>query len=104
MRWPRACRQRLLDERCPGAPITGENMINRFFEQDLKVVNVGLASFAESIGQAGGMALHLDWRPPASGNRETGMRLAMLVRDPEVEAANKTAHERFLSAQPILLS
>ena len=30
-------------------------------------------------------------RPPASGNRETGMRLAQLVNHPAVESANKVA-------------
>ena len=78
-------------------------MINKLFEQELEVINVGLSSFADSIQQTGGKALHLDWRPPASGNRETGMQLAMLINDPEVEAANGIAHERFLSAQPILI-
>lgn len=78
-------------------------MVNKLFEQDLQVINVGLSSFADAIQQTGGTSLQLDWRPPASGNRETGMSLAMLVNDPKVEAANRTAHERFLSAQPILL-
>ncbi|HLF74929.1 MAG TPA: DUF1116 domain-containing protein [Anaerolineales bacterium] len=78
-------------------------MINQLFEQELQVINVGLPSFAESIQQTGGKAIHLDWRPPASGDRETGMRLAMLVNAPEVEAANRTAYDRFLSAQPVLM-
>ena len=78
-------------------------MVNKLFEQELQVVNVGLSSFADSIQQTGGKSLQLDWRPPASGNRETGMSLAMLVNDPDVEAANRTAYERFLSAQPILM-
>jgi hypothetical protein len=78
-------------------------MINKLFEQELQVINVGLASFAGSIQQAGGKASQLDWRPPASGDRETGSRLAMLVNDPEVEGANTIAHERFLSAQPVLM-
>src|SRR5687767_13606102 len=73
-------------------------MINKLFEQELQVINVGLASFADSIQQTGGKSLQLDWRPPASGNREIGMSLAMLVNDAEVEAANRIAHERFLSA------
>ena len=78
-------------------------MINKLFEQELQVINVGLASFADSIQQTGGKSLQLDWRPPASGNREIGMSLAMLVNDAEVEAANRIAHERFLSAQPMLV-
>jgi hypothetical protein len=77
-------------------------MVNKLFEQDLQVINIGLASFAESIQQTGGQAVQLDWRPPAAGDRETGMRLAMQVSDPAVEEANRTAFERFLSAQPVL--
>lgn len=77
-------------------------MVKELFEQELQVINVGLSSFADSIQQTGGKALHLDWRPPAAGDRETGMRLARLVNAPEVEAANRMAHERFLSAQPVL--
>lgn len=78
-------------------------MVNKLFEQDLQVINVGLASFADAIQQTGGKSLQLDWRPPASGNREAGMSLAVLINDPKVEAANRTAHERFLSAQPVLV-
>ena len=78
-------------------------MVNKLFKQELQVINVGLSSFADSIQQTGGKAIHLDWRPPASGNRDVGMKLAALVNDPEVEAANRIAYERFLSAQPILI-
>ncbi|HEY5731887.1 MAG TPA: DUF1116 domain-containing protein [Anaerolineales bacterium] len=78
-------------------------MINKLFEQDLQVINVGLSSFADSIQQTGGKSLQLDWRPPASGNREIGMNLAVTVNDPMIEEANRTAHDRFLSAQPILM-
>jgi len=78
-------------------------MVNKLFEQELQVINVGLSSFAESIQQTGGKSLQLDWRPPASGDRGIGMKLALRVNDPQVEAANRTAHERFLSAQPILM-
>jgi len=77
-------------------------MVNTLFEQDLQVINVGLSSFAESIQQTGGKSLQLDWRPPAAGNRETGMSLALLVNNERVEAANRMAFERFMSAQPVL--
>jgi len=78
-------------------------MVNQLFEQKLQVINVGLSSFAESIEQTGGKTIQLDWRPPAAGNKEIGARLAILVNNPDVEAANRTAHERFLFAQPILI-
>ena len=69
-------------------------MVNKLFEQDLQVINVGLSSFADSIQQTGGKSLQLDWRPPAAGDRKIGVRLAMLVNDPKVEAANRTAHRK----------
>ena len=31
------------------------------------------------------------------------LKLARLINDPAVEAANRTAYERFLAAQPILI-
>lgn len=77
-------------------------MIHQLFEQDLQVINVGLASFADSIRQTGGKVVQLDWRPPAAGKREVGAQLARLINDPQVEAANRLAHDRFLSAQPVL--
>lgn len=79
-------------------------MNNKLFEQQLQVVNVGLSSFADSIRQTGGTALNLEWRPPAEGNRELGMRLAALVNETRVEAANAEAYKRFLEAQPVLVS
>ena len=78
-------------------------MVNKLFQQDLQVINVGLSSFADSIQQTGGKSLQLDWRPPAAGNRDMGVQLARLINDPTVEAANRTAHERFLSARPVLV-
>ena len=78
-------------------------MINKLFEQDLQVINIGLSSFADAIQQTGGKSLQLDWRPPAMGDKGTGLQLAKLVNQPEVEAANRTALDRFMSAQPVLM-
>ena len=77
-------------------------MINKLFEQNLQVINIGLTSFAAAIDQSGGNSLQLDWRPPALGDKYTGRQLAKLVNRPEVEAANQIAFERFMSAQPVL--
>jgi hypothetical protein len=73
------------------------------FESELRVVNVGLQSFADNLTLAGGAATHLQWRPPAAGDVETGLALARLVGDPAVEDANTVAFERYLSAQPVLV-
>ena len=64
------------------------------------VLNLGVGAFAGAIRAAGGTAVDVDWRPPAGGSREAGMELASLVSHPRIEAANRTAFERFLAAEP----
>ncbi|WP_140920908.1 YlbE family protein [Limnobaculum xujianqingii] len=77
--------------------------MNQLFSQPLKVVNAGLASFADNLQQAGGEVINLSWQPPAMGNIKAGMDLAWLMRHPLVEQANKQAFEQYLSAQPALV-
>lgn len=73
------------------------------FAQDLRVVNVGLAGFADNIVAAGGSATQLAWAPPAGADAAVGWTLANLIGDPAVEAANEVAYQRYLAAQPRLL-
>lgn len=73
------------------------------FEQDLKVVNVGLQSFAANIGAAGGQVTHLTWAPPAGADAALGWTLANMIGDPRIDQANRTAYERYLAAQPRLV-
>jgi hypothetical protein len=42
----------------------------RLFASDLKVVNVGSASFTEALLAQGVQVRQVDWRPPAGGDRE----------------------------------
>lgn len=42
--------------------------MNTLFNQPLKVVNAGLAGFANNIQKVGGDAIALSWQPPALGN------------------------------------
>lgn len=77
-------------------------MISDLFQKPLQVINVGLSSFADSIKAAGGSVLHLDWTPPAEGDRDAGTALAWLVNHPVIEQANQTALERFFAASPVV--
>ncbi len=77
-------------------------MMQALFQEKLHVLNVGLSSFTESITRTGGMALHIEWAPPAQGDQSVGLELATLVNHPAVEAANQKAFETYLSAQPVL--
>jgi Protein of unknown function (DUF1116) len=73
------------------------------FEQNLKVVNIGLEGFANNIKSAGGDVTHLSWTPPASADAALGWTLAGMIGDPRIEQANRTAYERYLAAQPRLV-
>jgi uncharacterized protein DUF1116 len=70
---------------------------------ELKAVNVGLASFAEPIAAAGASVVTLDWRPPALGDPEAGMRLARMMNDERIQKANATAIERLLAAEAVMV-
>ena len=70
--------------------------------EPLRVINVGLASFSESIVAVGGAAVQIDWTPVAGGP-EVAHALAALVNHPTVEQANRTAFDRFSAASPVLI-
>ncbi len=82
---------------------------SQLFPGGLRAVNVGLSMFVEAPAARGVQVAALDWRPPAEGDRDTGLLLARLEDDPAdpvgrtVAAANATAVERLLAAQPLLV-
>jgi hypothetical protein len=75
----------------------------------VRAINVGLGGFADPIRAHEAPVVNLDWRPPAAGDRDLGLILARLEDDPDdrigatVAAANATAVERLLGAQPVLV-
>jgi hypothetical protein len=73
-----------------------------FFGGNLGIINIGLASFAEAIADAGVAVVSIDWRPPGLGDIAAGRALAELVRLPIVEAANEEAIARYRRSQPVL--
>jgi Protein of unknown function (DUF1116) len=79
------------------------------FADGVRAVNVGLDMFAQPLVANGASVASLDWRPPAEGDRDVGLVLARLEDDPldpigrRIAAANATAVERLLAAQPMLV-
>jgi hypothetical protein len=71
------------------------------FGKPLSVVNVGLASFADAVAEAGAPVARVEWTPPG-GNPDAARALAKLLADPAVDAANKQAFEAYASAEPVL--
>ena len=72
------------------------------FNDQLHVVNAGIASFGEAVRNAGAGLTQLDWSPPAQGDVAVGAALARLVGHPTVEAANRKAFDAYAAAQPVL--
>ena len=64
------------------------------------LVNVGVDGFAEPPAAHGADVVRLDWRPPADGDDALGRRLAGLIADERIEAANAEALERMLAVRP----
>jgi hypothetical protein len=74
-----------------------------WFKDKPSIVNVGLASFADSARECGARVTQIEWQPPAEGDREAGMGLARLVGNAQVEQANERAYAAYLNAQPALV-
>jgi len=52
--------------------------IDKFLKAPLKVVNVGLESFAQDLTRQGVEVIDVDWRPPAGGDPELADLLSKL--------------------------
>jgi len=78
--------------------------IAQLFRQDLSVVNLGLASFAENLAANGADAVQLDWKPPAGGNKAMLAALDRIERGAvDVDAANRKVAEIILKGKPMLV-
>lgn len=53
--------------------------ISDLFKQELKVINIGLLSFKESLDDVGVKVIQVDWRPPAGGDQEAMDALKKLL-------------------------
>ena len=51
------------------------------FPDALRVINVGLESFADDVRSEGVAVVHVDWRPPAGGDARLAALLASLDDD-----------------------
>lgn len=77
---------------------------NALLGSPLKVVNVGLESFAQDLSASGVEVVQVDWRPPAQGDVNLAKMLSVLEsRADEIDLANQIAIERMLAAHPIFV-
>ena len=53
------------------------------FAGQLRIVNLGLELFAETLSADGVPVIHVDWRPPAGGDLRLAALLAALDDEPD---------------------
>ncbi len=88
---------------------TVPSVTSTMFPDGIRAVTIGPEMFAAPLVAAGIPVVALDWRPPAAGDRDAGTILSRLEDDPSdpigqrIAAANATAVERLLAAQPMLI-
>ena len=76
-------------------------MAEKLFDKKLKVINMGLPSFAKSLKELNTDVVHVEFKPPAGGDVALAKIISMLD-SPLVDAANKKAFELITGAQPVL--
>lgn len=74
------------------------------FKEELKVINIGLESFAENLKNEGYDAIQVDYKPPAGGDTEMIKLLDQIEKlSDKIDEANKEAVERIQKSEPILV-
>ena len=75
--------------------------VGDLFRQELKVVNIGLSSFKESLDEVGAQAVQVDWRPPMDVSDES--RRIVGEHAKEIDAANAKVMDIILRGMPQLV-
>jgi hypothetical protein len=81
--------------------------VRALFGAELAVINVGLASFAANLREAGARAIQVDWRPSGGGDPAVQAALdACLGADgavrADIAAATRLSVERLMQAKPVI--
>jgi len=71
------------------------------FQTELKVVNIGLKSFKETLDKQNVKSVQVDWKPPLFTD-ETVMSIIKSNTD-KIEAANKQALQKILNCKPFIV-
>jgi hypothetical protein len=74
--------------------------MNELFDRELKVINLGLKSFKDTLDERNVPAIHVDWRPPVAVTTE--LTRVMHENKDKVEAANQIACQKILNSKPVL--
>ncbi len=75
--------------------------MSSLFSSELKVVNIGMKSFKETLDTQNVPAVHVDWKPPLLS--DPAVFETIRTYQDKIEAANKEAVQRILNAKPMLI-
>lgn len=74
--------------------------VSDLFKKPLKVVNIGLDSFKESLDAAGAASVHVDWKPPV--NVDPSLIQSVEKVSGRIETGNAETLRRILAGAPVL--
>jgi len=78
--------------------------LKELFKSELKVINVGLSSFKDTLVSSGVECVQVDWKPPAGGNKEALDALSKLSeKSNAITEANMKAIEIINKGKPVLI-
>ena len=75
--------------------------MSNLFSSELKVVNIGMKSFKETLDTQNVPAVHVDWKPPLLSDPAVFETIKKF--QDKIEEANKEAVKRILNAKPMLI-
>lgn len=75
--------------------------MNTLFNSKLKVINIGLKSFKETLDQQGVESVQVDWKPPVISDPRVFERIQ--ANQEKILAANQEAVKRILNSKPYLI-
>jgi len=78
---------------------SASNQLSDFFGRSVTVINIGLASFAESVHQQGIPVVDVDWRPPAEGVP----KITHTQSGNSIDDANDEAVARIMAGRPMIV-
>lgn len=82
---------------------------DKLLQTEVHVINIGLREFARDLDSRKTPVVHVDWSPPLAANEKiSGLLDKLAYSDVDgiasrIEAANREAHRRMLSADPVLV-
>jgi hypothetical protein len=75
--------------------------MTQLFQTELKVINLGLKSFKETLDDQKVKSIHVDWRPPLFTD-DKAMSIVKSNID-KIEAANKETIQKILNSKPFII-